>query len=154
MSRRGANRRRVLQTSRPLAVFAYNLDDLRPATVKDVGTARCLALDGDVSLAPNPPTTAAISAEARQCERRADGGGVDASCIGKAVGTQAASATASARTTERAAERSRGGSRIQPFWEAGLAYGGDTVGSIVFVGGDEQEPVAGCQRCRRVCDEP
>jgi hypothetical protein len=138
-----ANRRRVLQTSRPLAVFAYNLDDLRPATVKEVGTARCLALDGDISLAPNPTTTAAISAEARQCERRTDGGSVDAPCISKAVGTQAASSTASARTTAPAAERSRGGSRIQPFWEAGLAYGGDTVGSIVFVGGDEQDIKAG-----------
>lgn len=138
-----ANRRRVLQTSRPLAVFAYNLEDLLPATVKEVGTARCLERDGDIGLAPNPTTTAAILAEARQCERRADGGSVDASCIGKAVGTQATSATTSARTTERAAERSRGGSRIQPFWEAGLAYGGDTVGSIVFVGGDEQDIKAG-----------
>jgi hypothetical protein len=137
-----ANRRRVLQTSRPLAVFAYNLGDLSPNTVREIGTAHCLARDGDISLAPNPTTTAAISAEAGQCERRADGGSVDASCIAKAVGTQPTSTT-SARTTERAAERSRGGSRIQPFWEAGLAYGGDTIGSIVFVGGDEQDIKAG-----------
>ena len=138
-----ANRRRVLQTSRPLAVFAYGLGDLRPETVKEIGTARCLARDGDISLAPNPTTMAAISAEAGQCERRADGGSVEASCISKAVGAQATSPTTSAQTTERAAERSRGGSRIQPFWEAGLAYGGDTIGSIIFVGGDEQDIKAG-----------
>ena len=126
-----------------VAAFGAEHAGVDPATVKEVGTARCLAHDGDIGLAPNPTTTAAISAEAKQCERRADGGSVDASCISKAVGTQAASSTASAQTTERAAERSRGGSQIQPFWEAGLAYGGDTVGSIVFVGGDEQEIKAG-----------
>jgi hypothetical protein len=138
-----ANRRRVLQTSRPLAVFAYNLGDLRADTVKEIGTAHCLSRDGDISLAPNPTTTAAISAEAGQCERRADGGSVEASCIAEAVGTQPKSTTTSAQSSERTTERSRGGSRIQPFWEAGLAYGGDTIGSIVFVSGDEQDIKAG-----------
>jgi hypothetical protein len=42
-----ANRRRVLQTSRPLAVFVYNLGDLRPETVKEIGTAYCEARDGE-----------------------------------------------------------------------------------------------------------
>lgn len=141
-----ANRRRVLQTSRPLAVFAYNLGDLRGDTVKEIGTAHCLARDGDVSLAPNPTATAAISAEAGQCERRADGGNVDASCIAKAMGTDATEATASTtstQVTERAPERARTDSRIQPFWEAGLAYGGDTIGSIVFISGDQQDIKAG-----------
>ena len=139
-----ANRRRVLQTGRAPAVFAYNLGELRPETVKEIGTAYCLARDGDITLAPSPTTTAAISAEAGQCEQRADGGSVDASCVTKAVGAEAKSSTASAESTEPAAERrSRGGSRIQPFWEAGLAYGGDTIGSIVFVSGDEQDIKAG-----------
>jgi hypothetical protein len=135
-----ANRRRILEASRPLAVFAYNLGDLRPDTVKEIGTAHCLARGGDLSLVPNPATTAAISADAGQCERHADGSSVDASCITKALGAEAKSSpTTSARNTER----SRGGSRIQPFWEAGLAYGGDTIGSIVFVSGDEQDIKAG-----------
>lgn len=138
-----ANRRRILQTSRPLAMFAYNLGDLRPDTVKQIGTAHCLARDGDISLAPSPMTTAAISAEAGHCERRADGSSVDASCITKAVGAQAASSTPTSARSERPAERSRGGSRIQPFWEAGLAYGGDTIGSILFVNGEQQDIQAG-----------
>src|SRR5688572_33477891 len=72
-----ANRRRILHTPRPPAVFAYNLGDLRPECVREIGTAYCLARDGDVSLAPNPGTTTAISAEAGQCERRAEVGSVD-----------------------------------------------------------------------------
>ncbi|HEY3517492.1 MAG TPA: hypothetical protein VGL98_10640 [Gammaproteobacteria bacterium] len=138
-----ANRRRVLQAGRPPAVFVYNLGDLRPETVKEIGTAYCLARDGDITLAPSPTTTAAISAEAGQCEQRAEGGSVEASCVAKAVGAEAKSTTATAQTTERPARRSRTGSRIQPFWEAGLAYGGDTIGSILFVSGDEQDIKAG-----------
>ena len=136
-----ANRRRILQTSRPLAAFAYGLGDLQPATVKEVGTARCLARDGDVSLAPAPTTTAAISAEAGQCERRADGTSVDASCITKAVGAH--STTASAEPSERSAGRSRERSRIQPFYELAGSWGGDAIGSIPFVSGDTQEIDAG-----------
>lgn len=139
-----ANRRRILQTSRPLALFAYNLGELRPDTVKEIGTAHCVASDGDISLAPTPTTTAAIAADAGQCERRADGSAVNASCIGKAVGAQAKSTTTtSARNSEPSAGRSRAGARIQPFWEAGLAYGGDTIGSIIFITGDEQDIKAG-----------
>ena len=138
-----ANRRRVLQTSRPLAVFVYNLGDLRPETVKEIGTAYCEARDGDISLAPSPATTAAISAEAGQCEQRADGGAVEASCVAKALGAEAKSTTTTAQASERSERRSRGDSRIQPFWEAGLAYGGDTIGSIIFVSGDAQDIKAG-----------
>ena len=143
-----ANRRRVLQTGRPPAVFAYNLGDLDPETVKAIGTAYCVTRDGDISLAPSPTTTAAISTEAGQCEQRAEGGAVEASCVAKAVGAEAkstttASATTTAQASERSAERSRTGSRIQAFWEAGLAYGGDTIGSIVFISGDEQDIKAG-----------
>ena len=140
-----ANRRRVLQTGRPLAVFAYGLGDLPPATVKQVGTAHCLARGGDVQLAPSPAAAAAISAEAGQCEQRA-GGAVDAACVTKALGAQAKSASpASAQSSEPAAagRSPRTGSRIQPFWEAGLAYGGDTIGSILFVSGNEEEIKAG-----------
>jgi len=137
-----ANRRRVLQTSRPLAVFVYNLGELRPETVKEIGTANCAARGGDISLAPSPATTAAISTEAGQCEQRANP--VEASCVAKALGAEAKSTTTTAaQNTERSATRSRGGSRIQPFWEAGLAYGGDTIGSIIFVGGDAQDIKAG-----------
>src|SRR5688572_3700362 len=138
-----ANRRRVLQTSRPLAAFAYGLGDLRPETVKQVGTAHCSARDGDVRLAPAPAATDAIAAEAGKCERRVDAGSVDAACIAKATGAEATSTTSVARRTERSAESSRAGSRIQPFWEAGLAYGGDTIGSIVFINGDQQDIKAG-----------
>ena len=139
-----ANRRRILQSNRPLAVFAYNLGDLRPDTVQEIGAAYCLTRGGDISLAPNPATTAAISADAAQCERRADGSGVDASCITKAVGAPAkSSSTTTARNTERSAVHDRGGQRIQPFWEAGLAYGGDTIGSIVFINGEQQDIKAG-----------
>ena len=138
-----ANRRRVLQTGRSPAVFAYNLGDLEPETVKEIGTAYCVSRDGDISLAPSPTTTAAISAEAGQCEQRAAGGAVEASCIAKALGAEAKSTTATAQSSERSAERSRAGSRIQPFWEAGLAYGGDTIGSILFINGDEQDIKAG-----------
>lgn len=138
-----ANRRRVLQSGRPLAVFVYNLGELRPETVKEIGTAYCSARDGDLSLAPSPATTAAISAEAGRCEQRANGGSVDASCVAKALGAEAKSTTTAAQNTEPAATRSQGGSRIQPFWEAGLAYGGDTIGSIVFVSGNEQDIKAG-----------
>jgi hypothetical protein len=135
-----ANRRRILQAPRPLAVFAYNLGDLRPDTVQEIGTAHCLARGGDISLAPNPATTAAISADAGRCESRAGGSSVDASCIANAVGAEAkSSTTASTRTRERSSV----GQRIQPFWEAGLAYGGDTIGSIVFITGDEQDIKAG-----------
>jgi len=136
-----ANRRRVLQTSRPLAVFAYNLGELRPETVKEIGTAYCTARDGDISLAPTPATTTAISTEAGRCEQRSDP--VETSCVANALGAEAKSTTTAAQNTERSVTRSRGGSRIQPFWEAGLAYGGDTIGSIVFVSGDEQDIKAG-----------
>lgn len=132
-----ANRRRILQTPRPPAVFVYNLGDLRPETVREIGTAYCVARDGDMSLAPSPTTTAAISAEAGQCERRADGGSVEASCVAKAVGVEAKSTTA--QSTESYVERSRAGSRIQPFYELGGSFGGDTVGTILFVGGGDQD---------------
>jgi hypothetical protein len=134
-----ANRRRVLQTSRPLAVFAYGLGDLRPETVKQVGMAHCSARDGDVQLAPAPSATAAIAAEAGKCERRADAGTVDARCIAKATGAQATSTTSVARRTERSPR----GSAIQPFYELGLAAGGDTIGSILFVSGEQQDIEAG-----------
>ena len=51
-----------------LAVFAYGLGDLKPETVKEVGTAHCLARGGDVQLAPTPNATAAIAKEAGACE--------------------------------------------------------------------------------------
>src|SRR5262245_32487356 len=70
-------RRRVLQSGRPLAVFAYGLGDLQPETVKQVGTAHCLAKGGDVQLAPAPAATTAIAEEAGKCEVRAEGGSVD-----------------------------------------------------------------------------
>lgn len=134
-----ANRRRVLQTSRPLAVFAYGLGDLRPETVKQVGTAHCSARDGDVQLAPAPAATAAIAAEAGKCERRVDAGTVDAACIAKATGAEPTSTTSVARRTERSPRNSA----IQPFYEIGLAAGGDTLGSIVFVNGEQQDIEAG-----------
>lgn len=134
-----AMRRRVLQTSRPLAVFAYGLGDLGPETVKEVGTAYCLARGGDVQLAPAPAATAAIAEEAGKCEARADGGSVDAACIRKATGAQAAAATSVARRSERSSR----GPAIQPFYELGLAAGGDTIGSIVFVNGEQQDIAAG-----------
>ena len=134
-----ANRRRVLQSGRPLAVFAYGLGDLRPETVKQVGTAHCSARDGDIALAPAPAATETIAAEAGKCERRADAGTVDAACIAKATGAQPTSTTSVARRTERASR----GSAIQPFYELGLAAGGDTIGSIVFVTGDQQDIEAG-----------
>ena len=138
-----ANRRRVLQASRPLAVFAYGLVDLRPETVKQIGTAHCLARGGDISLAPTPTATAAIASEAGQCERRAGEGAADAACIVKASGAQPHAQAASTTSVASRSERSSRGSAIQPFWEAGLAYGGDTIGSIIFVGGDEQDIKAG-----------
>jgi hypothetical protein len=137
-----ANRRRILQTPRPPAVFVYNLGDLKPETVKEIGTAYCLARDGDISLAPNPARTAAISAEAGQCERRADGGTAEASCVAKAVDAEAKS-TATAQSTERSAGRSRAGKRIQPFYEFAGSWGGDAIGSIPFVSGDKQDIDAG-----------
>lgn len=138
-----ANRRRILQTPRPPAVFAYGLSDLRPETVKEIGTAYCVAHDGDMSLAPSPTTTAAISAEAGQCERRADGGSVEASCVAKAIGAEAKSTTTTAQSTERPKDRSRTGSPIQPFYEFGGSFGGDTIGTILFVGGGDQDIDAG-----------
>lgn len=138
-----ANRRRVLQSGRPLAVFAYGLGDLRPETVKQVGTAHCLARGGDVQLAPAPAATAAIAAEAGKCERRADDGGVDAACLSKATGAEAPAQTASTTSVASRTERSSRGSAIQPFWELGAAFGGDTIGSIVFVSGDDQDIKAG-----------
>jgi hypothetical protein len=137
-----ANRRRILRTPRPPAVFVYNLGDLRPETVKEIGTAYCAARDGDMSLAPSPTTAAAISAEAGQCERRADGGSVEASCVAKAVGAEAKSTT-TAQSTERSARHSRAGSRIQPFYEFAGSWGGDAIGSIPFVSGDTQDIDAG-----------
>jgi hypothetical protein len=134
-----ANRRRVLQTSRPLAVFAYGLGDLRPETVKQIGIAHCAARDGNVQLAPAPAATAAIGDEAGKCERRTDGGIVDAACIAKATGAQATSTTSVARRSERSPRNSA----IQPFYELGLSAGGDTIGSIVFVSGEQQEIEAG-----------
>jgi hypothetical protein len=136
-----ANRRRVLQMDRPLAVFAYGLGDLRPETVKQVGTAHCLARDGDVRLAPSPLTTAAIAAEVLECE---DAGSVEQRCIERALGAEGGTATASVEraepTPQRAPERS---SRIQPFYELGLATGGDALGSIVFVDGSQQDVDSG-----------
>jgi hypothetical protein len=120
-------------------VFAYGLGDLRPETVKQVGTAHCAARDGDVQLSPAPGATAAIAEEAGKCERRADAGTVDAACIAKATGTQATSTTSVARRSERSPRNSA----IQPFYELGLAVGGDTIGSIVFVSGEQQDIEAG-----------
>jgi hypothetical protein len=134
-----ANRRRVLQTSRALAAFAYGLGDLRPETVKQVGTAHCLARGGNLQFAPDPAATEEIAREAAKCERHADAGSVDAACITKATDPPAAPTTSVATRTERPSR----GSAIQPFWEVGLAYGGDTVGSIIFVSGDEQDIKAG-----------
>jgi hypothetical protein len=131
-----ANRRRVLQASRPLAVFAYGLVDLEPETVEQIGVAHCAARGGDVQLAPAPTVTAAIAAEAGKCERR---GTVDAACIAKATGAQASATTSVAQRTERSPRNSS----IQPFYELGLAAGGDTVGSIVFVNGGQQAIEAG-----------
>jgi hypothetical protein len=138
-----ANRRRVLQAGRPPAVFAYNLGDLEPETVKEIGTAYCLARDGDMTLAPSPATTAAISAEAGQCERRAEGGSVEASCVAKAVGAEAKSTTTIAENREPSRRVSRQSTRIQPFYEFGGSFGGDTIGTILFVGGDDQDIDAG-----------
>jgi len=134
-----ANRRRVLQTSRPLAVFAYGLGDLRPETVKEIGTARCVARDGDISLVPNPATTAAIAAEAGQCERRAGEGSVDAECIAQATDAQPVSTS-----TESVAQRAERSSRaIQPFFEVGLGLGGDWLGTVFYSNGTDEDMNAG-----------
>lgn len=126
-----AARRRVLDVGPALAAFAVDLDGLQPATVGQIGESYCLERGGYFSLAPSSSLSREFAAAGRQCE----GGSPDAltACVAQAVGRREVKV---ARETSLVAA---GRSKFQPFYEFALAYGGDPVGTILFVGGNTEE---------------
>jgi hypothetical protein len=126
-----AARRRVLDVGPALAAFAVDLDGLQPATVQRIGESYCLERGGSLSLAPSSSLSREFAAAGRQCEA----GSPDAlgACVAQAVERR------EVRVARETSLVRAGRSRFQPFYEFAAAYGGDPVGTILFVGGNTQE---------------
>jgi hypothetical protein len=126
-----AARRRVLAVGSSLAAFAVDLDGLQPATVQRIGESYCLERGGSLSLAPSSSLSREFAAAGRQCEA----GSPDAlsACVAQAIEKR------EVRVARETSLVRAGQSKFQPFYEFALAYGGDPVGTIVFVGGNTQE---------------
>ena len=130
-----AIRRRVLDASGSLARFASDLDGLQPTTVQRIGEQYCVAQSGDIGLAPATSRSRQMATVARECERdSADSSSELDRCVARAVGAREVRV---AREPSSIDARSR--SKVEPFYEFALSYGGDTVGTIVFVGGGQQD---------------
>lgn len=126
-----AARRRVLDVGPALAAFAVDLEGLRPTTVRSVGEAYCAERGGYFGLAPSRAVSRQFSAAGRDCE--AGSPETSSACVARAVERREVQV---ARESSLAAE---GRSKIQPFYEFALAYGGDAIGTILFVGGNTQD---------------
>jgi hypothetical protein len=128
-------RRRVLEVSGPLARFASDLPGLQPTTVAQIGEQYCVARSGDIGLAPATPVSRRMAAAARECE--AESSELD-ECVARAVDAREVRVA-----REPSSRDARPRSKIQPFYEFGLGVGGDTVGTVVFVGGGGEDINAG-----------
>jgi hypothetical protein len=126
-----AARRRAVDVGPSLAAFAVDLDGLQPVTVQRVGEAYCLERGGSFSLAPSSALAREFADAGRQCEA----GSADAlsACVAQAVERREVKV---ARETSLAAA---GHSKIQPFYEFAVSYGGDPIGTILFVSGSTQD---------------
>jgi hypothetical protein len=126
-----AARRRALDVDTMLAAFAVDLDGLEPRTVQAIGEAYCVERGGSFSLAPSSTLARQFAAAGRDCEAGSPEG--LSSCVAQAVARREVRV---ARETSLVAE---GRSKFQPFYEFALSYGGDAIGTILFVGGNTQE---------------
>jgi hypothetical protein len=128
-------RRRVLDASGSLARFASDLPGLQPTTVQRLGEQYCVARAGDISLAPATSVSRRMATVARECEAKSAGPSRDLDeCVTRAVDAREARV---AREPSSVDARPR--SRVEPFYEFALSYGGDTVGTIIFVSGSQQD---------------
>ena len=127
-------RQRVVEVGSSLGAFAVDLDGLQPATVQRIGEAYCRERGGYFSLAPSSAVSRQFAAAGRQCETEASGS-PDAltSCVAQAV------EQGEVRIARETSLARQGRSKIQPFYEFAASYGGDPIGTIVFLGGDTQE---------------
>jgi hypothetical protein len=126
-----AARRRALDVDTMLATFAVDLDGLKPTTVQAIGEAYCVERGGSFGLAPSSTLSRQFAAAGRDCE---EGSADDLrSCVAQAVARREVRV---ARETSLVAE---GRSKIQPFYEFAASYGGDPIGTILFVGGTTQD---------------
>ncbi|HUQ51923.1 MAG TPA: hypothetical protein VM692_06855 [Gammaproteobacteria bacterium] len=130
-----AARRRVLQVGPSLAAFAVDLDGLRPATVQSVGQAYCAERGGYVSLAPSSTVSRQFVAAGLECES----GSAEAldSCVAQGI------QRSEVRVARETSLKREGINKIQPFYEFAASYGGDAIGTIIFVGGNTQEVDSG-----------
>ena len=128
-------RRRVLDESASLARFASDLDRLQPATVQRIGEQYCVAHDGDIGLAPATAVSRQMASVARDCEAESAGSASELDrCVARAVDSREVRVARESSSIE-----ARSQSKVEPFYEFALSYGGDTVGTILFVGGGEQD---------------
>jgi hypothetical protein len=82
-------------------------------------------------LAPSSAVSREFVAEGRRCES----GGDDAQqgCVAQAV------RKGEVRVARETSFAKQGRNKIQPFYEFAASYGGDPIGTIIFVGGNTQE---------------
>jgi hypothetical protein len=133
-----AMRRRVLGIGRPLATFVFDLGDLQPATVQQIGEAYCVARGGSIDLAPPTATSGRMGAAARECESKsADSSSGASACVARIVDER------EVRLARESSPNERLGPKVQPFYEFALSYGGDAVGTILFVDGGSQDVDSG-----------
>ena len=129
-----AARRRVLAVGGSLASFAVDLDGLEPATVQGIGEAHCLERGGSVSLAPSSTVSRQFAAAGRECEAgSANSAEALNACVARGVDK------GEVKVARESSLTARGRSKFQPFYEFAASYGGDPVGTILFVGGNTQE---------------
>jgi hypothetical protein len=128
-------RRRVLDVSGPLAKFASDLAGVQPTTAQRVGEQYCVARGGYIDLAPAPSASQQMATEARKCEAKsADSSSEIDECIARAVDVREVRVADVSSSLDR-----RPRSKIEPFFEFAGSYGGDTIGTILFAAGNEQE---------------
>jgi hypothetical protein len=132
-------RRRVLDVSGPLAKFASDLAGVQPTTVQRIGEQYCVAQGGYIDLAPATSASRQMASEARECEAESpDSSSELDECVARALDVR------EVRVAEvSSSPDARPHSKIEPFYEFAGSYGGDTVGTILFVGGDDQDIKAG-----------
>jgi hypothetical protein len=126
-----AARRRALQVGAALAAFTDDLDGLEPTTVQRIGEAYCAERGGYFGLAPSSEVSAQFAAAGRQCESAS--AEASSACIAQAV------ERGEVRVARETSLAKQGRSKIQPFYEFAASYGGDPIGTILFVGGNTQE---------------
>jgi len=127
-------RRRVLDVSGPLAKFASDLSGVQPATVQGLGEQYCVARGGYIDLAPATSASRQMATDARECEADSDESSELDECVARAVDVREVQVADVSSSSD-----ARPSSKIEPFYEFAGSYGGDTVGTILFVGGDDQD---------------